>query len=159
MTLAEILAVAAGLGFGALIGHVRYRSPVLGGLLGMGVSMVLVFLVIQSPGLVMAVNDLDEFEERVLQSPRPVLVDFYGDFCAPCRRLAPTIEKLAKEFKGRVDVVKIDVTNAPELANEYDVRSIPNVKLFIGGVVRYQWIGNRPTSEYRTVLQAALTGG
>jgi len=73
------------------------------------------------------------FSKEVLQSPVPVLVDFYADWCGPCRMLAPTLEKLSREFAGRAKILKVNVDAEPELANEFRVESIPLLVFFTEG--------------------------
>ena len=73
---------------------------------------------------------LDQF---VAESDRPVLVDFWADWCGPCHALAPTIERLAKDYKGKAYVLKVDVDKRPRLAAKYQVQSIPTMILFEGG--------------------------
>ncbi|RLS75072.1 MAG: thioredoxin, partial [Planctomycetota bacterium] len=67
----------------------------------------------------------ENFSRDVLSSPVPVLVDFYADWCGPCRMLAPTLDKLAVEFSGKARIVKVNVDKEPELATQYRVSSIP----------------------------------
>lgn len=74
-----------------------------------------------------------DFSRVVLQSPRPVLVDFYASWCMPCRFLAPILMDLAPEYRGKVDFVAVDIDDAPELAAQYGVRGVPTVLLFLGG--------------------------
>lgn len=73
------------------------------------------------------------FTREVLQSPVPVLVDFYADWCGPCRMLAPTLERLATEFSGRASIVKVNVDQEPDLAGEFNVESIPTLVFLSGG--------------------------
>jgi len=96
-----------------------------------------------------------EFEKEVLQSATPVLVDFYADWCGPCRAAAPTIETLAKEFEGRVKVVKVNVDKGSENAVKFGVRGIPNFTLFRNGTVFKQIVGFAPSLE--TDLRDAAT--
>jgi thioredoxin 1 len=87
-------------------------------------------------------NITDEtFEQEVLQSPIPVLVDFYATWCQPCKIAAPTIDALAKEFEGRVKVVKLDVDTGAKYAMDHGVRGIPNFILFAGGIKVAQFVG------------------
>ena len=72
------------------------------------------------------------FEAEVLQSEIPVLVDFYADWCMPCKMFAPTLEEAAKEWEGKVKIVKVNVDDATQLAQKYRVMSIPTLKLFTG---------------------------
>ncbi len=81
---------------------------------------------------VTAVNQ-SQFATEVLQSPIPVLVDFWATWCPPCRALAPELEKVAERFAGRVKVVKVDVDSNQELANQLKIRGIPQLFLFKDG--------------------------
>lgn len=82
----------------------------------------------------MALQFTDEnFEKEVLQSELPVLVDFYADWCGPCKMMAPVIEQLASEYEGKVKIGKLNVDNAPESAAKYRVMSIPTIILFKNG--------------------------
>jgi thioredoxin len=74
-----------------------------------------------------------EFENEVLHSELPVLVDFYTTWCMPCQLLSPVLEKLAEEFEGRVSVVKVDVDKESALAARYAVHAVPTLKIFQGG--------------------------
>ena len=75
----------------------------------------------------------DNFEKEVLQSEIPVLVDFYADWCGPCKMMGPIIEQLASEYEGKVKVGKINVDNSPESAAKYRVMTIPTIILFKNG--------------------------
>mgnify|MGYP000291073551 CR=1 FL=1 len=77
----------------------------------------------------------ETFESEVLQSDVPVLVDFWAEWCAPCRALAPTIDELADDFAGKAKVAKLDIDNAQEIAMKYGIQSIPTVAIFKGGEV------------------------
>lgn len=72
------------------------------------------------------------FEAEVLQSELPVLVDFYADWCMPCKMFAPTLEEVAESYEGKLKVVKVNVDEATPLAQKYRVMSIPTLKLFTG---------------------------
>jgi thioredoxin 1 len=75
----------------------------------------------------------EQFEEQVLRSEQPVLVDFYAAWCGPCRILAPILEKIADEFAGRVKVVKVDIDHERDLAARYRITGVPTLILFEGG--------------------------
>ena len=86
------------------------------------------------------ISDAD-FEAEVLQSDVPVLVDFWAPWCAPCRSLTPVIEELAKEFEGKLKIVKINVEDHKEVAGRYNVRGIPNLVMFKNGELQEQIVG------------------
>ncbi|HEY3282207.1 MAG TPA: thioredoxin [Armatimonadota bacterium] len=90
------------------------------------------------------------FEEQVLKSDLPVLVDFWATWCGPCRALAPTIDQLAEEFAGKLKVVKLDTDQNIETATKFQIMSIPTLLLFKGGKTVEQMVGAQP--------KAALVG-
>lgn len=103
------------------------------------------------------------FEQEVLKSDVPVLVDFYANWCGPCRAAAPSIEKIAKDFEGKVKVVKNDVDTGSVNAMAYGVRGIPNFSVFVKGELVKQFTGFngsveadlRATLEFITSAPAA----
>ena len=92
------------------------------------------------------------FEEEVLQSDLPVLVDFWATWCGPCRMLAPTIEKIAEEQEGVVKVGKVDVDEEPELAARFGIASIPTLMVFRGGQVVKASVDVQPKSAIEAML-------
>lgn len=92
------------------------------------------------------------FETEVLQSPVPVLVDFYADWCGPCRMLSPILERLATEFAGQVQIVKVNIDHDSELASQYKVSSIPTLLVLHKGRVLGRTTGLASEASLRTVL-------
>lgn len=104
------------------------------------------------------VYEMDDFSVDVIEQSYsvPVVVDFWAQWCAPCRVLGPVLEKLAKENKGRWVLVKVDVDKHPQIAARYGVTSIPNVKLFVNGRVVDEFVGALPEEAVIQWLKKAL---
>jgi thioredoxin len=103
----------------------------------------------------LTVTDQD-FEQQVLRSSTPVMVDFWAAWCPPCRLLAPTVEALAVEYQGRVAVAKLDVDANPETAAKYEITGIPAMLFFKDGQVVKTLVGNQPKDEIARVLDSLL---
>ena len=87
------------------------------------------------------------FENEVLKADLPVLIDFWAPWCGPCKAIAPVVDELAKEYAGKLKVVKMNVDDNPQTPSKYGVRGIPNLILFKGGQVRDQIIGAVPKAQ------------
>lgn len=96
------------------------------------------------------------FEAEVLKSDKPVLVDYWAEWCGPCRMIAPVIEEVAGEFDGRLKVVKLNIDQNAESARKYNIRSIPTLMLFKNGDMIAQKVGALSKSQLTAFLEANL---
>ena len=96
------------------------------------------------------------WDREVLGAPGPLLVDFWAAWCPPCRRLAPTLDRLAAELFGRLTVAKLDVDRAPELSARYGVVSIPTLLVFVNGEVVDRAVGALPIEDLRKLVEPHL---
>jgi len=99
----------------------------------------------------------DNFEDEVIKSPTPVLVDFWADWCMPCKALAPTIDELATEYAGRIKVGKIDTDANQSLAARFGISAIPTVILFQDGQIKERFVGLRGKRDFKAVLDQVAT--
>lgn len=96
------------------------------------------------------------FEQEVLQSDKPVLVDFWAQWCGPCRAVSPIMDELAEDYDGKAKVAKVNVDEQGEIANRYKIMSIPTVMVFKGGQMVEKMIGARSKSEYAGLIDKHL---
>ena len=96
------------------------------------------------------------FEAEVLQSDKPVLVDFWAEWCAPCRRVGPILQQISDEHADKLEIVKLNVDDNPETAMRYQITSIPAMKLYSGGQVVKTVIGAKPKPAIEADLAAVL---
>lgn len=94
------------------------------------------------------------FQSEVLQSDRPVLVDFWAEWCSPCRILSPTIDQLADEFAGKVKVGKVDTDSNREISVQYGISAIPTVILFKDGEVQKKFVGLQSKGDFVAAIEA-----
>jgi len=99
----------------------------------------------------------EKWKEDVLSCPQPVLVDFWAEWCAPCKMMAPSIEALAQELDGRVRVGKLNVDENAATSEKYDIRGIPTVMLFKGGEVKEQDVGVTSKENLARLVERHMT--
>jgi len=101
------------------------------------------------------VNDTN-FEELVLQSDKPVLVDFWAEWCGPCRIVGPIVEELSRDYEGRLVVTKLDVDSNPETAMKFGIRNIPTILFFKGGQLVDKHVGAAPKAALSAKVNSIL---
>ncbi len=94
-----------------------------------------------------------DFDAMVINSETPALVDFWAPWCGPCRAIAPVLEDLAKDYSGKVNIVKVNVDENPLTAREYSVRSIPMLIFFNKGEIRESMLGSRPKEQLSAMIE------
>ncbi|NCO32710.1 MAG: thioredoxin [Armatimonadetes bacterium CG2_30_59_28] len=98
----------------------------------------------------------ETFEQEVAQAEIPVLVDFWAEWCGPCRMVAPVLDKIAEKYEGKLKVVKVNVDEARDVAAQYGVMSIPNLKFFKGGEVVDELVGTAPEAQIAARADAVI---
>ena len=109
--------------------------------------------------IIMAITEIDDpksWETDVLSSDKPVFVDFWAQWCGPCRMVGPVVEELAGDYDGRVNFVKVNVDNAQEIAQKYNVFSIPTLLLLNKGEIIAQQVGAGSKEVYQNMIDRAL---
>ncbi len=108
-----------------------------------------------APGQVSAASDRT-FQELVLRSPEPVLVDFWAEWCGPCKQVGPVVEELARDFAGRARMVKVDVDKNPKVSSKFSIRSIPTLMVFKDGEPQQTLVGAQGKRDLTAAVEAAL---
>ena len=108
-----------------------------------------------SVGKVVTITDA-EFESSVLQSDKPVILDFWAEWCQPCKMLSPTVEAIAGEYEEKIKVGKLNVDDNPNTATKYGIRGIPTLLFFKGGEVVQQMVGVKSKAEIKKVIDENL---
>ena len=94
------------------------------------------------------------FDEKVIQSSSPVLVDFWAEWCGPCKMLTPVLEELSSENESKINIYKVNVDENQQLAVKYGIRSIPTLLLFKGGEIQEQIVGLKSKSDLQTSIDS-----
>jgi thioredoxin 1 len=105
--------------------------------------------------MIIEVTDAN-FEKEVIQSKNPVLVDFWAEWCGPCRMVAPIVKEIGQDFDGRVVVAKLDVDSNPEVSNKYGIRNIPTILFFKNGQIVDKQVGAVPKNILVAKVEAIL---
>ena len=101
--------------------------------------------------------NMKNFEEKVLKSERPVLVDFWAEWCGPCKALGPILEEISGEIGQKAEIVKVNVDENKDLAQQYGIRGIPTLIFFKEGQAKKTLVGNQPKTEIQASLDELMT--
>ncbi|MBS3926286.1 MAG: thioredoxin [Nitrosarchaeum sp.] len=102
------------------------------------------------------IKNSQQFEQEVLKSANPVFVDFWAEWCGPCRMVSPVVEELANDYQGKVKFVKVNVDEANELASKYNVFSIPTLAIFKNGKIVSQKSGAATKESFKSMIDTSL---
>lgn len=103
------------------------------------------------------VSNAKDWQSQVIDSSKPVFVDFWAEWCGPCRMVGPVVEELARDYDGKIDFVKVNVDEANELAAKYNVFSIPTLMIMHKGQVLAQQVGAASKEAYKNMIERALS--
>ena len=106
--------------------------------------------------MVNEITSQQEFEQQVLNSANPVFVDFWAEWCGPCRVVSPVVEELSNEYKDKINFVKVNVDDNNELAQKYNVFSIPTLTIFKDGQMISQKTGTASKESFKTMIDSSL---
>jgi len=104
-----------------------------------------------------AIADTSNWDGEVLKSPDVVMVDFWAVWCGPCQMVGPIVDELAKEYQGRLKVMKLNTDEAPDVAGKYQIMSIPSILFFKGGEVVEKIVGARSKQQFKAIIDPLLS--
>ena len=102
------------------------------------------------------ITSTQQFKQEVINSSNPVFVDFWAEWCGPCRAVSPTVEELSDEYQGKLDFVKVNVDQNSDLAQKYNVFSIPTLAIFKDGEIVSQKMGAASKESFKTMIDSSL---
>lgn len=166
MQITLLIGVAAGMVAGGLLGWLRRNRtvkkqrkgiPFAEMMLGAIVGVVVVFAFFRPKGTITEIESEEQFQQIVLKAERPVVVDFFAVWCAPCHILAPRMESLADDYRGKVDFVKVDVDKFKRLKDSYGVNGYPTVLIFHKGVEVARILALHEEETYKNTIEKILS--
>ncbi len=160
-----LIGAAAGGALGWLLGRLRQNRNIkeqrkgipLGGIIvGAALGIAVVFAFFRPKGTITEIQSKEHFEQVVLKAEKPVVVDFFATWCGPCQVLAPRMEALADEYRGKADFVKVDIDKHKSLKDHYGIEGYPTVLIFHHGVEMARIPGLREKETYKDIIEKIL---
>jgi len=152
---------------GAMIGFIvamtlakrrRIQISILGLVIGAVLGWIVLLMTTDASPDLPPIRSPEQFQQEVLGSDKPVLVDFFARNCPPCKLLAPKLKSLARQYAGRIEFRQVDVQTSPSLVKTWNITGTPTVILYVGGEARKRWVGDQPASRFITELDPILQG-
>lgn len=134
----------------------QWKSLLMAALIGIGMSLAGTAAASGKDSKLVVVNSPAEFDAQVLKATIPCVVDFYADWCPPCQKMLPIMDKLASKWAGKVKIVKVNVDKNSDLSQKYGVNGIPDVRIFVNGKQAGQYVGLRDEKTWNGILTRLL---